>query len=300
MEGRFCVLSIGNTGRSNNMTEVICRRAGQAAAGKGGGQMQVGAIGSFGSLYGVRQGGSGPVRPVQAVGAVASRGDSVSISPLGRAMQMLQALEERRQSVVEQKNALIAKTLEKGDSLDSIEGQLETFEELLLTLDEMSDDILASQTQNAVDGAKDKAENAKKAEDEEPVTQEEADARQAGAMTLAAAGVEQGKAVQSVSRQLTGRANVLDRQVAQDRGTMKIRKPKPGDMAATREYLADKSGKARALRAQAKQAYLNTASVSRETLEGLAQARFEGSRPVEEDTERENADGRQAPLDVVA
>lgn len=62
--------------------------------------------------------------------------DTVSISPLGKTKSLVESLMKQKQKIIESKNQLIGRTLEKGGNIDSIKSQIESLEEELKTVDE--------------------------------------------------------------------------------------------------------------------------------------------------------------------
>lgn len=209
------------------------------------------------SLWNIQSVRRGAVTPVGAVGRSAggaTRTDKVTLSPAGKAAQMLEALTKQKQGVVEQRNKLIADTLESGRELKTIETQLEGYEEQLNTLDEMMVDITARQMEELA-----KEQEAKEPPKKQPATAEEADARQMQSMTRVASTMEDVKIQHRVSRRMEGEAKVKENQLRRDRLRLGIKEARAGDMAATRQYLSEKQDGISAPRALAKAAYQNTA-----------------------------------------
>lgn len=142
------------------------------------------------------------------------RSDSVSISPQGRAAQLIENLQKQREAVVEQKNQLVATTLENGGSLEDIEAPLDAFQEKLDSLDAMMAETLNAQMTAQ---AQQLAGNTEEKPAKEPETEEEAEAQNLQALTGMAAGMEQAKAVQSTAATAAGKARSLKGNIAQDR-----------------------------------------------------------------------------------
>ncbi len=61
---------------------------------------------------------------------------SLTISSAGKAMSVVDSLNKQKASIEENKNALIAKTLEEGNDISTIEKELEMYEEQLMDIDE--------------------------------------------------------------------------------------------------------------------------------------------------------------------
>lgn len=71
--------------------------------------------------------------------------DTVSISPLGKNKNIIESLVKKKQKIMENKNNLISKTLEKGDDIDSIKSELSSFEEQLKNVDDEINKTLSEQ-----------------------------------------------------------------------------------------------------------------------------------------------------------
>lgn len=141
--------------------------------------------------------------------ARAERRDIVSISPQGRASNLLEKLIKQKLSITDQKNSLIGSTLEKGGSLDTIKSQMEAYEEQLKAIDSQITDLMAKQAERQ--GTKPKRSDLFKTEEEQ----------QNAALEKLAFGIstdfKQAKTIHSVKSRLDGDARVLRSEIATDK-----------------------------------------------------------------------------------
>ena len=220
--------------------------------------MQVSPVTGTNQVWQVRGAGQGSVSRVKPVGGPLAqpRLDTVSISPQARMNQMMEVINEQKRSVVEQRNSLIGHTLEKGERLDTIEAQLEAFDEKLQLLDESLASLQADQVRQVTENLKNpKEEKAPETEDEQQL----ADMEQ---LSDTAARLDQAKTLQSVSAKIQGQSQVQEQQIKLDSDRVRIRQPHVGDNAAGNQYISDKRVKLTAMRAQATAAYRHFSSVA--------------------------------------
>ncbi len=151
-----------------------------------------------------RQNGSGD-SPVKA-----ERGAIVTISPQGRIKNLLEGLMKQKMNVLEQKNALIGKTLEKEDNLDSIKVQLEAFDEQLQSIDEQIAGVMAKEMEK-------QAEKMKPKGDKKPKTEEELQTQRLASLSNMSGDLQQAKTVRSVKARMDGDARVLKSEIELDK-----------------------------------------------------------------------------------
>lgn len=226
--------------------------------------------------------------PISRIGALrpvgGERTDTVTLSPAAKHRQYIEVLNNQRKGLVEQKNALIASALEKGLDMDAIEAQVEVFDEQMLSIDETIAQMSAMQQQAILERQKTEAPE----KDPEELTEEEAEAERTAALTETAGGMEQVKLHSAVSDRLNAAADGLEGQAKLD-GQRLVKAVKPGDRAASREYLATKRGRASELRARAAEAYAGTArslNEAQESTQRLAEAYPGEQAKREKDAER--------------
>lgn len=144
--------------------------------------------------------------------------DKVSISPMGKAMSMMESLMKQKESLNQKKHELIERTLEKGGSLGEIQEQLESFEESM----EMIDEQISTLMENTLEG-QDKENTDAKADsqgsknDGKLQTEEEAEAAQFVAVAASSADLSAMKTAHSTKIRLEGRLKVLSQEISQDR-----------------------------------------------------------------------------------
>lgn len=151
--------------------------------------------------------------------------DTVSISPLGKAKDLIESLRKQKEKIIENKNELISRTLEKGGSMDSIKAKLETFEDQIKNIDNQVAQIMAEQL-------KQQAEEQKKVAYKKPKTEEEMETERLHSMVSMSSGLSQAKVVSSVKTKMDGESKVLGMEIKLDASRGRVGNSK-------REALAD-------------------------------------------------------------
>src|SRR5699024_9586970 len=82
------------------------------------------------------------------------RKDTVFISSLGKADSLIESLMKQKQNIIEMKNKLVGRTLEKGENIDSIKSELECFEEQLKNIDEQIAQTMAEPSKRQAESQK--------------------------------------------------------------------------------------------------------------------------------------------------
>lgn len=185
------------------------------------------------------------------------RWDVVSISPAGKASQLLEALNKQRQGVVEHKNALIAETLENGMGLDTIEAQVDLYDEQLRFIDEMIAQAMADQARQAAE----KQAPAKKQASEEPLTEDEAQMAQTRALSEAATRLDKAKMVSQAYVAAENQSRIMSSQIDADKERMQAQNPKPGNDAPSRQYVAGKEEALSGMRGRAGTLFMQSGKV---------------------------------------
>lgn len=135
--------------------------------------------------------------------------DLLSISPLGKANQMIESLMKLKQNVIEKKNDLICKTLENGESLESIKSELECFEEQLKNIATQVTQIMAESTTKQTE----KQAGSKTSEEEK---KDELSAQPLDPILSLSASLDQTKVMSSVRSGIKGKATVLKTEIKLD------------------------------------------------------------------------------------
>lgn len=150
------------------------------------------------------------------------RKDSVSISNNGRMAQLIERLQAQKEAILEQKNALVEKTLDSGMTLEDIEEPLEAFDEQLLSLEEQLSDLMNQQAQ--VQLAKQEKEKPSPLEASiPPETEEEQDARRIGELSQLSVASEFSGIVMQAAQKVEGEANVRQDELESDKLGIDIR-----------------------------------------------------------------------------
>lgn len=137
------------------------------------------------------------------------RRDSAIFSQ-NKPMSLVENLMQQKQQILERKNELISSTLERGNELSSIEGQLDSYDEQLKNMDTQISQAIADQM-------KDKTDEDKTAQQQKPKTKEEVQQAQLASLTNISTSLEQAKLISSVQRTLDGEKNVLAAEIKLDK-----------------------------------------------------------------------------------
>lgn len=152
--------------------------------------------------------------------------DTVFISPLGKARSLIESLTKQKQNIIESKNELIGKTLEKGGTIDSIKSQLECFDEQLKTIDEQIAQTVAEQL-------KQQAEKQKEIAYKKPKTEEEVETEHLSSILSLSSSLNQAEVVSSMKSKVDGESRVLKMEIKLDESR------RGGASAFKKEHLVD-------------------------------------------------------------
>ena len=139
-------------------------------------------------------------------GIQAGRKDSVSISPMGKAMSVIESLMKQKERINERKNELIGKTLENGGDINSIKSQLESYELQLESVDEAISDIMSQEMEDQNNESKNYSKT-------EPKTQENVEQQQFSNLLTMSSDIEKAEIISSVKTKLE---NVLSSLLSSD------------------------------------------------------------------------------------
>lgn len=244
--------------------------------------MQVGAIGGAKNSFFVsaRQGQN----TTQNSERVTRKGrrDSAAISPAGKAVSRIETLNKQKETIAQSRERLITRTLEKGGKLESIELQLDTFEEQLKNIDEQIARIAAEQISQLV-------KKEEKAKAEKPKTEEELQAKQLNLVAESHNGVKQAQIVSSAKEKVDGDASVLKSEIELDKGhgTDKIKKIL---LPGTRKSVSLKSARLDELEARSAQLSAQFGKELAESKEAAEEAKEPAEpKPTEQEEEAEQA-----------
>ena len=140
--------------------------------------------------------------------------DTISISPKGKAMSLIDNLMKQKEQINERKNELISTTLESGGDIGSIERQLESYAEQLTSIDEQISSAMAKE----VEKEKNEPNSYQKSE---PKTKEEVINNRLSDMLNLSSDIKQMEVTQAVKNRVDGEVRVLKSQVKTDQGDTK-------------------------------------------------------------------------------
>lgn len=164
-------------------------------------------------------------QPITKNGDLLEQKDTVSISPLGKAKSLVESLMKQKQKIIESKNEIVSRTLEKGGNIDSIKSQLESFEEQLKNIDEQIAQTMTEQI-------KKQNEEQKKIENKKTKTEEEVQTEWLNSIVSLSSSLTQAKVVSAVKTKADGEAKVLETEI-------KIDESRGGASVIKKERLAD-------------------------------------------------------------
>ncbi len=162
--------------------------------------------------------------------------DSISISSLGKAKSLIESLTKQKEKIIENKNELIGRTLEKGGSMDSIKARLETFEEQIKNIDNQIAQITSEQLKQQV-------EEQKKVAYKKPKTEDEVETERLHSMVNMSSSLDQAKVVSSVKTKVEGELRVLGTEIKLDASRKGVHKSKYERLAELQNKASDLTSK---------------------------------------------------------
>ena len=145
----------------------------------------------------------------KAGGALTDEGrkDLAVISPQGKRGSLMESLMKQKMSILEQKDSLISSAKKSGKSMESIQSQLDAYENQLKDIDEQISQAMAKEMEKQAGKAK---------KDDEPKTEQDIEnERLANVMDLSQ-GLKKAETVRSVKTKVDGEARVLKSEIALD------------------------------------------------------------------------------------
>ncbi|GFI44469.1 hypothetical protein IMSAGC018_02150 [Lachnospiraceae bacterium] len=139
------------------------------------------------------------------------RRDIFTLSPKGKAMNLINNLMKQKMEITDRKNSLIASTLEKGSSMETIKSQLEAYDEQLENIDVQITEAMAKELEKKED--KDKVDNT-------PKTQEELENERLTDIVTLSGDVQNISMLDSVKTKVDRRINILESEISRDNGRL--------------------------------------------------------------------------------
>lgn len=186
--------------------------------------MNIGMQNNLLNVHNINQ-GLNQKQPIIKNGGLQERKDTVSISLLGKAKSLTESLMKQKQKIIESKNELIGRTLEKGANMNSIKSQLESFEEQIKNIDEQIAQTIAEQI-------KQQTEDQKKMAYKKLKTEEEVQTERLNSIISLSSSLSQARVVSSVKTKVGGESRVLEMEI-------KLDESRGGVSTSKKERLAD-------------------------------------------------------------
>ena len=140
---------------------------------------------------------------------VDANGDAVSISRQGRTKSLLEGLILQKMEIDEKKKSLIARTLEKGETLDTINAQLQTYDEQIKNIDARIAETMAGEAEK-------QAEKTKPKMDAEPTSKEEAQSERLASISNLSDSLKQAEIAVSEKTKTEGASRALKKEIESD------------------------------------------------------------------------------------
>ncbi len=138
------------------------------------------------------------------------RRDTFTLSSKGGAMNMINNLMKQKMEITDRKNSLIASTLEKGSSMETIKSQLEAYDEQLENIDVQITQAMAKEFEK-----KEEKEN-----DDTPKTREELENERLNDIVTLSGDVGNIDMLDSVKTKVDRRITTLESEISLDNGRM--------------------------------------------------------------------------------
>ena len=136
------------------------------------------------------------------------RRDTFTLSSKGGAMNMINNLMKQKMEITDRKNSLIASTLEKGSSMETIKSQLEAYDEQLENIDVQITQAMAKELEK-----KEETEN-----DDTPKTREELENERLNDIVTLSGDVGNIDMLDSVKTKVDRRITTLESEISLDNG----------------------------------------------------------------------------------
>lgn len=208
--------------------------------------------------------------------------DSVSISPQARASSMIDHLTQQKMEIQDRKNSFMESALKEGQSIDSIQGQLESYDEQIQNIDKQIAQTVAQQMKEAAEEKKNTAEK----QDDTPKTEQEIENQKMSHLMELSTGMDKVAAIDSVKAKVDGSSGVLETEIELD-------KMRSNGMKGSLEAIAKKEAELADL--QAKSSELS-AEIGQQ-MSDLTQKIEENDKPVEKAQEEQAEDPDAAQED---
>ena len=139
------------------------------------------------------------------------RRDTFSLSAQGKTMNLINSLMKQKMEITDRKNSLIASTIEKGSSMETIKSQLEAYDEQLESIDVQISQAMARELEK-----KEEKENT----DNEPKTREELQNEHMSDIVTLSGDVHNISMLDSVKTKVDNRIKILESEISLDTGRL--------------------------------------------------------------------------------
>ena len=164
--------------------------------------------------------------------------DTVWLSPAGKANSARSGLEKLKQQIEDRRSAFLSKTAEEGQSAETIQTQLEAFDQQLKEIDQQIAQISIQQTSQSAEKSRQTSQLGIK----QPKTRQEVENQRLADITNMSAGLDQAEVVHTVKTQVDGGIRVQKTEIA-------LEKARGGDTMQMEEELSEMQNRASGLTA---------------------------------------------------
>ena len=164
------------------------------------------------------------------------RRDTFTLSARGGVMNMINSLMKQKMEITDRKNSLIASTIEKGSSMESIKSQLEEYDQQIENIDLQISQAMARELEKQED---------KEKEDNEPKTREELQNERLTDVVTLSGNVRNADMLDSVKTKVDGRIKILESEISLDtgrQGASEFKKKELSDLKKKSSELASEIG----------------------------------------------------------
>lgn len=144
--------------------------------------------------------------------------DSLSLSPQGKAANMIDSLMKQKIAIQDRKNSFMSSALEEGQSMDNIQAKLDSYDEQIKEIDKQISEISAKQLEEANDKKKSTIE------DHTPKTEQEIENQKMQSLMELSMGLDEVTTVHTVQTKIDGDSAVLKSEIELSDGLLREKK----------------------------------------------------------------------------
>lgn len=160
--------------------------------------------------------------------------DKAQLSPKAKMAKMLESLVKQKEKLMENKNRLITRTLEKGGEIKDIKPQLEEYDAKMKELDLKMKELLLEQEEKEKEEEKTQNTNYKK-----PSSKKEMDNQAQGDIIQLDSGLKHTRQIKAAQKRVEGETRVMEMEIKLDIRRGQFSEDKQKRLMKLREHAAD-------------------------------------------------------------